>query len=127
MLINKENINTIVNNTDNLPGKVFTFTVQFLIIVSLVTFSIDTLPNLTLETKNILYIVEVFTVAVFTVEYILRFSIAENKLKFIFSFYGVVDLIAILPFYVASGFDLRAIRIFRLLRLVRILKLFKYS
>src|SRR5690606_19969337 len=44
-----------------------------------------------------------------------------------FSFFGIVDLLAILPFYLASGLDLRAIRIFRLLRLFRILKLFKYN
>ena len=44
-----------------------------------------------------------------------------------FSFYGLVDLAAILPFYIASGLDLRAVRVFRLLRLVRILKLLKYS
>ncbi len=64
---------------------------------------------------------------IFTIEYLLRVVVAENKVRFIFSFFGLVDLAAILPFYISSGLDLRAIRVFRLLRLVRILKLFKYN
>ncbi|WP_415230306.1 ion transporter [Psychromonas sp.] len=126
-MINKETLRKIVDSTDHFFGKVFTFTVQSLIVISLITFSIDTLPDLSLEIKKILNIIEVVTVGIFTLEYVLRFIISERKLKFIFSFYGLVDLLAILPFYIASGFDLRAIRIFRLLRLVRILKLFKYN
>ncbi len=127
MLINKENISKIVDSTEHFSGRVFAFTVQFLIIISLITFSIDTLPNLSSNTKNILHIIEIVTVGTFTLEYILRFTIAERKLKFVFSFYGLIDLAAIIPFYLSSGLDLRAVRIFRLLRLVRILKLFKYS
>jgi voltage-gated potassium channel len=126
-LISKEAIRKTVDSTDNLVGKFFTFTVQFLIVISLITFSIDTLPDLSLEVKNLLKIIEVVTVGIFTFEYALRFIIAERKFKFIFSFYGLVDLLAILPFYIASGFDLHAIRVFSLLRLVRILKLFKYN
>jgi len=126
-LINKEAIRKIVDSTDNFFGKVFTYTVQSLIVISLITFSIDTLPDLSLEAKNYLNIIEVLTVGIFTLEYLLRFIVAEKKLKFIFSFYGLVDLVSILPFYISSGLDLRAIRVFRLLRLVRILKLFKYN
>lgn len=126
-MIHKEAIRRAVDSTEHLSGKVFTFTIQFLIIVSLVTFSIDTLPDLSLITKKYLRNIEVVTVAIFTIEYILRISISERRIRFIFSFYGLVDLAAILPFYIASGIDLRAVRIFRLLRLVRILKLLKYS
>ena len=127
VLINKKSIRKIVESTDNFFGKVFTFTIQSLIVVSLITFSIDTLPDLSLEIKNTLYVIEIMTVGIFTLEYLLRLIVSEKKIKFIFSFYGLVDLFAILPFYIASGFDLRAIRVFRLLRLVRILKLFKYN
>ena len=74
-----------------------------------------------------LYVVEVITVIIFTLEYALRIIAAEKKTRYIFSFYGLVDLVAILPFYISSGLDLRAVRVFRLLRLVRILKLLKYS
>jgi len=126
-MIHKETIRRVVESTDHFSGKVFTFTIQSLIIVSLITFSIDTLPDLSQQTKTYLRVTEIITVAIFTIEYLLRIFISERKIKFIFSFYGLVDLAAILPFYIASGIDLRAIRVFRLLRLVRILKLLKYS
>jgi len=116
-----------IEDTSHLPGKLFTFTIQILIIVSLVTFSIDTLPDLSSNVKQALYFIEVITVTIFTLEYLLRIIIAERKAQFIFSFYGLVDLAAILPFYLSSGIDLRSVRVFRLLRLVRILKLFKYN
>lgn len=126
-MIDIETIRRLINNTDHLSGKAFAFTIQFLIILSLVTFSIDTLPDLSSTTKEALYLIEVVTVAIFTLEYFLRIMVAEKKIRFIFSFYGLVDLAAILPFYFSPGLDLRAIRIVRLLRLVRILKLFRYS
>tara|TARA_R110002051_G_scaffold126513_1_gene200130 strand:- start:485 stop:1201 length:717 start_codon:yes stop_codon:yes gene_type:complete len=126
-MIEKEFFKSLLDNTNTLRGKVFALLIQFLIIVSLVTFSIDTLPNLSKDLKQILYLVEIITVVIFSFEYLLRFLLAKKKLKFIFSFYGLVDLLAILPFYLSTGYDLRAIRIFRLLRLVRILKLFKYN
>ena len=126
-MIKKEEIRQVIDSTETLPGRVFTFTIQFLIIVSLVTFSIDTLPDLAPATKAALRLIEVVTVIIFSLEYVLRLVVAEKALKFVFSFYGLVDLAAILPFYIASGLDLRAIRVFRLLRLLRILKLLKYN
>lgn len=52
---------------------------------------------------------------------------ADNKLRFIFSFLGIIDLISILPFYFAIGIDLRSIRAIRLFRLFRIFKLVRYN
>jgi len=123
----KTKIKNVIENTETTQGRIFAFTVQILIVISLITFSIDTLPNLSSSTKKILQIVEILTVTIFTIEYVLRISASDNKLRFLFSFYGVIDLMAILPFYIASGLDLRAVRIFRLLRLFRILKLFRYN
>ncbi len=120
-------IKGIIENPQTIQGKIFALAIQFLIIISLITFSIDTLPNLSVATKKILRTIEIVTVIIFTFEYLTRIFVADNKLKFVFSFFGVVDLFAILPFYIASGIDLRAVRIFRLLRLFRILKLLRYS
>ncbi len=125
--MNMELLKKVINDTDNSYGKVFAFTIQLLIITSLITFTIDTLPDLSGSTKELLGYIEVFTVIIFTIEYLLRILIAEKKLSFLLSFYGLIDLAAILPFYISSGLDLRAVRIFRLLRLVRILKLFRYN
>jgi len=98
-----------------------------LIVLSLITFSIETLPNLTPVTKWWLWVVEIATVAIFTIEYMLRVAFSERKLGFVFSFFGIIDLLSILPFYISTGVDLRSIRAFRLLRLFRIFKLVRYS
>ena len=82
---------------------------------------------------------EVFTVVIFSIEYLLRLWTADleftgkngivKKLKFVFSFYGLIDLFAVLPFYLPLffAFDLRILRILRLFRLLRILKLGRLS
>lgn len=123
----KDRLKIMVESNDKLSGKIFSLTIQVFIVLSLVSFSLDTLPSLSVYIKRYLYYFEVFTVAVFTIEYFLRIFVTDNKLRFIFSFYGLIDLAAILPFYIVSGLDLRSIRAFRLLRLVRILKLLKYG
>ena len=123
----KAKIKEIIENTETPQGRVFALTIQTLIVTSLITFSINTLPNLAESTKQILRAIEAIIVAIFTFEYALRIYVAENKLQFFFSFFGIIDLVAILPFYIASGLDLRAARAFRLLRLFRILKLLRYS
>ena len=60
-------------------------------------------------------------------EYVLRVVVADRKVAFIFSVHGLIDLAAILPFYIALGIDLRSIRAIRLLRFLRILKLVRYT
>ena len=120
-------IEQLVNDPSTPQGRAFALTVQFLILVSLVSFTLDTLPNIGPAVKSVLSIIEYVTVAIFTLEYLLRIYVASSKTKFIFSFYGMVDLLAILPFYISSGVDLRAVRVFRFLRLLRILKLARYN
>ena len=63
----------------------------------------------------------------FTVEYGLRVATSTKKAGYVFSFYGVIDLVAILPFYLSLGVDLRAIRAIRLLRVFRLFKLTRYN
>ena len=121
------NLRQIVEDSDSKLGLAFDLFIQFLIIVSLISFCIETLPELSPRIQRILAYTEIITVFIFTLEYLLRIFVAENKLRFIFSFYGLIDLLAVLPFYVATGVDLRSIRIFRLFRLFRLLKLFRYS
>jgi len=124
---NMERIKQIIEDSDTKVGKAFDFFIQAMIVLSLVSFSMETLPSLSSVVKNILHKIEVLTVAIFTVEYIARVIVATKKRAFIFSFFGIIDLFAILPFYLSTGFDLRSLRSFRLLRLVRILKLARYS
>jgi len=117
----------IVEQNDTPAGKAFDLAIQALIVLSLITFSIETLPNLSPAAQRWLTRIEVATVAIFTGEYLLRLALADRKLRFAVSFYGIIDLVAILPFYIASGVDLRSIRAFRFLRLFRAFKVVRYS
>jgi serine phosphatase RsbU (regulator of sigma subunit) len=93
-----------------------------LIALSVVSVVVEATASLPGWAKQALRIEEIVVVAVFSFEYLLRVVAAEKKLAFIFSFYGLVDLISIAPFYVA-GLDVRYLRVLRLLRLLRVLKL----
>ncbi len=117
----------IVEETDNRAGKSFDAFIQSMVVLSLVAFSVETLPNLSPRLTKWLHWFEILSVAVFTAEYLLRVLVATPRSKYIFSFFGIIDLIAIIPYYVGLGLDLRSMRAFRLLRLFRILKLARYS
>lgn len=117
----------IVEDNSTRLGRIFDLAIQALIILSLISFSVETLPNLSDESRKWLRYFEVISVTIFTAEYILRFVVADRKVRFVFSFYGVIDLLAILPFYISSGVDLRSVRAFRLLRLFRAFKMLRYS
>ena len=123
----KERLQQIVIQSDTKLGRRFDFFIQFCILISLISFSIETVKNLSEGTIVVLHWIELVTVSIFSVEYVLRILLSKRKLGYIFSFYGLIDLIAILPFYLSVGVDLRSIRILRLMRLFRILKLANYS
>lgn len=120
-------LKTIVESTETKAGRIFDLSIQGLVVFSLITFSIETLPNLSQTARFWLRTCEIVTVSIFTIEYALRVTVADNKLRFIFSFYGLVDLLAIAPFYLRLGMDLRAVRVFRLFRLFRAFKFLRYS
>ena len=81
----KVTIKNIIDSTDNRPGRIFSILIQVLILVSVVTFSMETIPDLEPQTRELLRYIEIFTVIIFTLEYILRIYVANRKLKFIFS------------------------------------------
>lgn len=123
----KQYIKSIVEINDNKLSRYFSLFIQVLILVSVVTFSIETIPNLKPPTRALLQAIELFSVIIFSLEYILRIYVADSKPKFVFSFFGIIDLLAILPFYLSFGVDLRSLRALRFLRLFRILKLVRYN
>lgn len=123
----KEFIRSFVEYNKSKRSHYFAYLIQFLIVLSVITFSIETLPNLDPQYRSLLSIIELVCVIIFTFEYISRIYVSEKKLKFIFSFFGLIDLFAILPFYLSFGVDLRSLRIMRLFRLFRLLKLVRYN
>lgn len=116
-----------VEQSDTRAGRAFDLMIQALIVLSLIAFSIETLPNLSDGARVVLRWIEVITVAIFTGEYLLRLLVADSKPGFVFSVFGMIDLVSILPFYIATGVDLRSFRAFRLFRLFRLLKLVRYN
>ena len=101
---------------------------------------LDTCPRLSVRFVSVFGWFEIFSVAVFTVEYILRLwcSVEANRgqhpliarLRYVVTWPAIVDALAILPFYLPSlfgGIDLRTLRMLRLFRMVRLLKIGRYS
>jgi voltage-gated potassium channel len=122
-----DKIRSVINGTDTFGGRLFDWMVLILIVIAVVEFSIETLPGLSERTVAILGQVELVITVLFSLEYLLRVFTAEKRLSYVFSFYGIIDILAILPFYLALGVDLRSVRAFRLFRLVRLFKLTRYS
>ncbi|MBT8287181.1 MAG: ion transporter [Bacteroidia bacterium] len=120
-------LRSIVEDNTTQKDKIFDYFIQVLIILSLVTFSLETLPDNSAETITLLENFELFCIVVFSIEYVLRIYVAKKPFKYIFSFYGFIDLFAILPFFLTGAFDWRAIRAFRIFRIFRAFKLVRYN
>jgi sigma-B regulation protein RsbU (phosphoserine phosphatase) len=93
-----------------------------LIVISVFSVILEATADLPMWATELLRIGEVVIVAVFSFEYLLRLVAAPRKFAFIFSFYGLVDLMSIAPFFLV-GLDARYLRILRVLRVLRVLKL----
>jgi voltage-gated potassium channel len=126
-MFSMQSLKSIVEETNSKGGFVFDVFIQLMVILSLIAFSVETLPDLSQEVVGWLHVFEMFSIAVFSMEYVLRVFVANPKLKYMLSFFGIIDLLAVLPSLVGMGVDLRSIRAFRLMRLFRILKLARYS
>jgi len=123
-------------------SRIVDISIVVLICASVIAVVLESIDGMERQYAGLFYWFEVFTVAVFSVEYFCRvWSIVERtkandsgssmmtRLRFVFSFHAVIDLVAILPFYLLSlglmgGFDMRFLRAVRLLR---VLKLTRYS
>lgn len=104
----------------------FDYTIMAFILLSMITMSLETLPDITQSTILIFNSIELVIILVFTTEYVLRIWTAEKPLKYIFSFLGIIDLVAIVPFWLATGINLQGARAFRLVRMIRVLKILRY-
>ena len=123
----KEKLRTVIEDNTTRKGKYFDYFIQSLILLSLIAFSIETLPDNSIKPIRFLDLFEIFCIITFSIEYMLRIYVAKNPFKYIFSFYGIIDLLAILPFYFRGPIDLRALRAFRVFRVFRALKLIRYN
>lgn len=96
---------------------------QVLILFGIILFTFETVPGLSESSQQFITNAEIVLVAIFTTEYVLRIIAATHRWKFVRSPFGIIDLIAILPFYLSLGVDLRSLRVLRWFRMFRALKL----
>jgi voltage-gated potassium channel len=123
----KEKLRIIIEDNTSKKGKTFDYFIQILIFLSLIDFTIDTLPYNSASTIKLLNSFEIVCVTIFSIEYLLRISVSKNPFKYIFSFYGIIDLLAIFPFYFGGTYDFRSLKVFRIFRVFRALKLIRYN
>ena len=126
----REQLKTIIFGTDTLPGKLFDLVLIFSIIISIITVLFDSVEDYHQNYGNILKIAEWILTIMFTLEYSMRIYCIRRPLSYMYSFYGVIDLLAILPTYLSvliPGAEvLIVIRVLRVLRIFRVLKLVQY-
>jgi voltage-gated potassium channel len=127
----KQQINIIIHGVNTPAGKAFDIVLLFVILLSVLLVLLETVKDLDLKYHDILVYLEWIITIIFTIEYILRVISTRKPLKYIFSFYGVIDFISILPmylsFFIPSTKILSVVRALRLLRLFRILNLGKFT
>ena len=110
-----------------------------LIIINVIALFLESYNSINNEYKNLFHTIELFSIVIFSIEYIARLWVSDyafakagpikSRLKYMFSFMGIVDLLSILPFYLPYiiKIDLRVIRVLRLFRLLRLFKLNRHS
>lgn len=123
----KDELRNIVDDNTTKKGHIFDYVVEILIFVSLAGYALETLPNISPTMHSILKWIETVSVLLFTVEYFLRIYVAQKPFKYIFSFYGIIDFLAIFPFYVTASTSFTSLRAFRIFRIFRAFKLVRYN
>lgn len=126
----RKQLHEIVFEAETTTGKVFDLTVITLILLSVLVVLTESVKSIRENYGETLIAVEWFFTIVFTIEYVLRIVSVKKPLRYALSFYGLIDLMAILPTYISLFVPgtqyLLTIRILRLLRIFRILKLTAY-
>jgi voltage-gated potassium channel len=126
----REKIHSIVYESSTPAGKAFDVTLLFLIFTSILVVMLDSVESLHNRYGNLFLKLEWTYTILFTIEFILRLICINKPLRFIFSFFGIIDILSILPTYLgliyAGAQTLLVVRALRLLRVFRIFKLRHY-
>ncbi len=126
----KNKIHIIIEGTDTPAGKLFDVLILVAIITSVLVVMLDSVLFLRLQYGRLFFVAEWFFTILFTIEYALRLYSAPNRRRYVTSFYGAVDLLALLPTYLSLFFAgthyLLVVRILRILRIFRVFRLKSY-
>ncbi len=127
----KNHIYKIIFEADTKPGKLFDIILMMVILFSIFVVILESIPTIEIKYGRWLKIAEWVITIIFTLEYILRILVVKKSLGYIFSFYGIIDFLAVIPTYIglfiAGAQGLLVIRALRLLRIFRILKISRYT
>lgn len=124
----KRRLKVIIFGTDTRTGKLFDVILLWVILFSILLVMLETVPGLNEKYLNIFIVLEWFITILFTIEYIIRIWVVQKKTGYIFSFFGIVDLLSILPSYIdlfVSGYH--TLIIFRAIRLFRVFRVFQLT
>ena len=127
----KANLHEIIFGTSTPAGRYFDLGLLVLILISIITVMLESVPSFRAAYGNWFIIIEWIITILFTLEYLTRIWIVERTWQYVFSFYGIIDLLSILPtflglFWAGGNKGLIALRGLRLLRIFKILHLPKY-
>lgn len=126
----RQTLHEIIFEADTPAGKAFDVVLLGLILLSTIVVMLESVRSLRVRYDSVFLAIEWFITALFTVEYVLRLVSVRRPLRYAASFFGVVDLLAILPTYlsllVPGSQYLLVVRVLRLLRIFRVLKLVEY-
>ena len=123
-------LHDVIFGADTPAGKWFDVILIFSILLSVLAVMLDSVKAINLNFGKQLYLIEWFFTLLFTIEYILRIISTGKPIRYIFSFFGIVDFISIIPTYISvilpSSKYVLVLRMFRILRVFRVLKLVQY-
>lgn len=126
----QQKIHEIIYGTHTPAGKLFDIALLVLIVYSVIVVMLESVPSFDIRYHKFLNISEWVVTILFTLEYILRILCIKRPTKYIFSFFGIVDLLSTIPkylsYFVGGSQYITAFRALRLLRVFRILKLVRY-
>ncbi|MFD1553553.1 ion transporter [Putridiphycobacter roseus] len=126
----QEKIHEVIFEADTFAGKTFDIGLLIAIIVSIIIVMLESVPSLNEKYHDSFYLTEWIFTIIFTLEYVARIISIGKPNKYILSFYGIIDLLSILPTYlglfIIGSQSLMVIRAVRLLRIFRILKLARF-
>ena len=126
----KKKLYSIIFESDTKMGKLFDVTLLWAIVASIVLVIVESLPGITAVWKTIFTVLEYAFTFFFTLEYICRLYCSPKPLKYVLSFFGIIDLLSTLPLYlgwiIGSARYLMILRTFRLIRVFRVFKLFSF-
>ena len=126
----KRKLHSVIFGTDTPAGKLFDIVLIYLIFLSVLAMILESVEVIDQRIGSWLHAIEWFFTGIFTLEYLIRIYCAPKPWRYMRSFYGVVDLLAILPSYLGLFITdmnyLLMVRLLRVLRVFRILKLVRY-